>query len=277
MRIKSLLFTLGIFASLGAFGNARLLTTSGLSPRAEAQPGSIQGDLLLCAVPVVVGQTPVALGNAGHFRILSKAGISTTGTTAISGNIGVSPISSTAITGFGLMLDPSNQFSTSSLVTGQVLAPDYAPRTRRFLTSAVNDMESAYTDAAGRSLPDFTELGAGNVGGLTLAPGLYKWGTGVTIPAVGVTLSGSATDVWIFQIAGNLSVRNGAMVTLTGGAQASRVFWQVAGETTIGTTAQFRGIILCQTQIVMNTGATIYGRALAQTGVTLDANMFFAH
>jgi hypothetical protein len=107
---------------------------------------------------------------------------------------------------------------------------------------------------------------------MTIAPGLYKWGTGVLIPSNGVTLSGSSTDVWVFQIAQNLDVANGAIVTLSGGALPGNVFWQVAGQTILGTTSQFRGVILCRTQIVMHTGATLHGRALAQTAVTLEAN-----
>jgi hypothetical protein len=87
-----------------------------------------------------------------------------------------------------------------------------------------------------------------------------------------VSISGSASDVWIFQIAQNLTVANGAIVTLSGGAQASNIFWQVAGQVTLGTTAQMKGIILSQTLIAMNTGATLLGRALAQSEVTLDAN-----
>jgi hypothetical protein len=137
------------------------------------------------------------------------------------------------------------------------------------MTTAILDMQNAFTDAAGRTLPDATDLGAGNIDGMTLAPGLYKWGTGVTIP-IGVTLSGGANDVWIFQIAQDLTVGNGAIVTLSGGAQ--NIFWQVSGQVVLGTTSDFKGIILCQTQIALQTGATLLGRALAQTAVTLDAN-----
>jgi hypothetical protein len=140
------------------------------------------------------------------------------------------------------------------------------------MTTAVSDMETAYTDAAGRAIPDYTELYAGDVTGKTLTPGLYKWGTGVLVSAGGVTISGTASDVWIFQIAQDLTVANGAIVTLSGGAQAKNIFWQVAGQTTLGTTADMKGIILCQTAIVLNNGATLNGRALAQTEVTLDAN-----
>ena len=215
---------------------------------------------------------PVNLGTAGNFAILAKTGISTTGVTSITGDIGVSPIAATGITGFGLIMDASGTFSTSSLVTGKVYAADYADPTPTMLTTAVSDMESAYTDAAGRTTPDYTELYAGDVTGQTLTHGLYKWSSGVLVSAGGVTISGTASDVWIFQIAQNLELANGAIVTLSGGAKASNIFWQVAGQTTIGTTAAMKGIILCQTGIVMSSGATLNGRALAQTAVTLDGN-----
>jgi len=218
------------------------------------------------------GPAPVNLGTAGNFRILAKTGISTTGTTSVTGNIGVSPAAATSITGFGLIMDSSGTFSTSALVTGNVYAADYASPTPTMMTTAISDMETAYTDAAGRTNPDHTELGAGDITSMTLAPGLYKWSTGVLIGAAGVTLSGGPSDVWIFQIAQDLTVANGAIVTLSGGAQVTNIFWQVAGQVTLGTTSQFKGIILCQTLIEMNTGAKLEGRALAQTAVTLDSN-----
>ena len=217
------------------------------------------------------GPQAVGLGTSGNFVILAKTSVSTTGTTAVVGDIGLSPAAATFITGFGLTMDSTNVFATSSLVTGRVYAADYADPTPANLTTAISDMETAFTDAAGRTLPDFTELGAGDISGQTLVPGLYKWGTGVLITS-GVTLSGGANDVWIFQIAGDLTVSNGAIVTLSGGAQAGNIFWQVAGETTLGTTSDFKGIILCQTLIALNTGAVMNGRALAQTAVTLDTN-----
>ena len=228
----------------------------------------------IVASPLLVASqsyaSPVDLGTAGNFVILAKSGISTTVGTSVVGDIGVSPIAAIGITGFGLVLDASNTFSTSSLVIGKVYAADYAPPTPANMTTAVSDMETAYTDAAGRAA-DFTELGAGNIGGMTIGAGVYKWGTGVTIPT-DVTLSGGAGDVWIFQIAGTLDISSARMVILSGGAQANNIFWQVAGQTTLGTTSQFKGIILDQTAIVMNTGATLDGRALAQTAVTLDSN-----
>ena len=214
------------------------------------------------------GPAAVTLGTAGNYVILAKSGVSTTGTTAILGDVALSPAAASFLTGFALTTPTT--FSTSSLVTGHLFAANYAVPTPATLTTAVLDMQTAYTNAAGRTLPDFVNLGAGNVQGLNLVPGLYKWGTGVSIP-LAVTLTGSATDVWIFQVSGNLTVGNGAIVTLAGGAQASNIFWQVTGATTIGTTAQMKGVILSKTLISMNTGSSIVGRALAQTAVTLNA------
>jgi len=219
-------------------------------------------------------QSAVNLGTAGNFVILSKSGISTTGTTSIVGDIGVSPIAATGITGFGsLPLDSSGTFSTSSLVTGKIYSADYTAPTPTTMTTAIADMETAYTDASGRTLPDSTELGAGDISGMTLTPGLYKWGTGVIINN-GVTLNCQANSnaIFIFQIAQDLTVGNGAIVTLSGNCQPKNIFWQVGGQTTLGTTSDFKGIILSKTLIEMNTGATLNGRALAQTAVTLDAN-----
>ena len=226
----------------------------------------------IVSTAMAAGPTPVNLGTAGNFAILAKTGTSVTGTTAITGDIGVSPAAATYITGFGLIMDASGAFSTSSLVTGNVYAADYTDPTPTKMTTAIGDMGTAYTDAAGRLLPDHTELYTGDVTGKTLTPGLYNWSTGVLVSAGGVTISGTASDVWIFQIAGNLTVGNGAIVTLSGGALAKNIFWQVAGQVSLGTTADMKGIILCQTAIAMSTGATLSGRALAQTAVTLDAN-----
>jgi hypothetical protein len=219
-----------------------------------------------------VSPATVNLGTAGDFVILAKTGVSTTGVTAVTGDIGLSPAAATFITGFGLIMDASGTYSTSSLVTGKIYAADYTSPTPTKMTTAIGDMETAYTDAAGRTTPDFTELYTGDLTGKTLTRGLYKWGTSVTIGAGGVTISGTSSDVWIFQVAQNLEVANGAIITLSGGAQASNIFWQVAGQVVLGTTAQMKGILLSQTAIAMNTGASLNGRALAQTAVTLDAN-----
>jgi hypothetical protein len=214
---------------------------------------------------------PVDLGSAANFTILSKAGITNTGDSAIFGHLGVSPIASTAVTGFGLQLDSQGEFSTSSLVSGKIFAANYASPTPRMLTNAIGDMRDAYLDAAGRQNPRVTELGAGNIGGRTIRQGLYKWSSNVIIPD-DVILSGGADSVWIFQIAGTLALSAGKRIVLRDGAQAKNVFWQVGGATTIRTTAVFNGNILGRTKIVLMTGARLNGRALAHTAVTLDAN-----
>ena len=139
------------------------------------------------------------------------------------------------------------------------------------LTAAVGDLETAYNDAAGRTFPDFIDLGAGEIGGLTLAPGLYKWNTAVNI-STDVTLSGGPDEVWIFQIAGTLDQASAKNVTLANGAVAKNVFWATAGAVSLGTTAHFEGTILSQTMIAMKTGASTNGRPLAQTAVTLQQN-----
>ncbi len=222
-----------------------------------------------------LGPDPLMLGTAKNYVLLAKTGVSTTGTTTVVGDIGLSPSAASSLTGFSETLDATGTFSTAAQVTGNLFAADYSPPSPSKLTTAVLDMQTAYTDAAGRVLPDFTELGAGNIDGLTLVPGLYKWGTGVTVP-IGVTLSGGANDIWIFQIAQDLIIGNGAIVTLSGGAQAKNIFWQVAGQVTLGTTSDFKGILLSQTLIALNTGATMNGRAFAQTAITLDANAITA-
>jgi hypothetical protein len=107
---------------------------------------------------------------------------------------------------------------------------------------------------------------------MTLAPGLYKWGTGVSITN-DVTLNGGSNDVWIFQIAQGLTVASGKKVILSGGAQSKNIFWQVGSNAEIGTTAQFNGNILAKTAINLRTGASVNGRALAQTAVTLQSNV----
>ena len=222
----------------------------------------------------VAFRSPVDLGAAAPFVILTKTGVTNVPTSAITGNIGASPIAATAITGFSLIADSTNTFSTSSQVTGKVYAADYTSPTPANLTTAVSNMQTAYVDAAGRSIPDFTELGAGNISGKTLVPGLYKWGTGVLL-TTHVTLAGPADAVWIFQIAGNLTLGSGAKVLLSGGALARNIFWQVAGGVgvEIGTTAHMEGNILAKKAIHLRTGASLNGRALAQTAVTLAQNI----
>ena len=212
----------------------------------------------------------VDLGASGNYVILAKTAITNVPTSAITGDMGISPAAASYITGFAIV--KATGYATAAQVTGKIYAADMASPTGINLTTAVNNMLTAYTDAAGRPFPDFSELGTGNIGGKTLAPGLYKWTNSVTMPS-NVTIAGSATDVWIFQIAGNLNMSTSVLITLTGGALAKNIFWQVAGTVTLGASSHFEGIILSKTAITFQTGASINGRALAQTLVALDKNI----
>jgi hypothetical protein len=211
----------------------------------------------------------VNLGSAINYLILAKTAITNIATSSLTGDLGLSPAATSYIT--GLALTNATGFATSSQVTGSVFAADMVSPTPINLTTAVNNMITAYNDAAGRTSPDFVELYTGIIGGKTLTPGLYKWTNTVTIPS-DVTISGSATDVWIFQIAGNLTMSSAKNITLSGGAMAKNIFWQVAGQVTLGTTSHFEGIILSMTGITLQTGASMNGRALAQTAVVLSQN-----
>lgn len=211
----------------------------------------------------------VNLRTAGDYVLLAKTAINNNPTSAITGDIGLSPAATSYIT--GLPITNATGFATSAQVTGKIYAADMASPTSSNLTTAIGDMQTAYVDAAGRKTPDYLELASGNIGGKTLLPGLYKWTSSVSAPT-NLTISGGANDVWIFQISGDLSLSAGVQITLTGGAQAKNIFWQVAGTVTTGTTSHIEGVILSKTGITFNTGATLKGRALAQTAIILDGN-----
>lgn len=222
----------------------------------------------------------VNLGTAANFRVLAKSGISTSGTTLITGDIGVSPIDHTALTGFSQTMDGSNQFSTSVYVVGKLYAADYTSPTPTTLGTAVSNMAAAYTDATGRPVDNtnLTGIAAGqcvagtcDLTGLTLTPGVYTFsGPGNVVISGNVTLNGGASDVWIFQIPGTLDISSATKVLLTGGAVSANVFWAVAGATTLETTSTFEGNILeVGSVIAMQNGATLHGRALSQFAVTL--------
>jgi hypothetical protein len=224
--------------------------------------------------PVDIGSI-ANLGSAGSYVLLAKTGITNvTGSSITGGNVGLSPAAASYITGFTPMpIDPSGVYSTSSSVVapGKIYASDYTTPTPSNLTTAVLSMQTAYTDAAGRTPPDHLNLASGNLGGLTLTPGLYNWGNTVTIPT-DVTLAGGANDVWIFQITNDLDLSSAKSVILSGGAQAKNIFWQVAGQVTIHANAHFEGVILSKTAITLQTTASLHGRALAQSLIAIDNN-----
>jgi hypothetical protein len=216
---------------------------------------------------------PINLGTAANYAILAQAGIAgAPGSNTITGNIAVSPIDHTAITGFPLTPpDASAAFSTTPQVIGDVYAADYQPPTPATLTVAVVDMQAAYT--AGNALPPSSvNLNGGNIGGLNLAPGVYKWTTGVTIAGADLTLTGSPTDVWVFQVTGALALAAARNIILAGGAVASNVFWVVTGTTSTGVGSTFNGNILDATNIQIGSTGTVNGRLLSQTQVALQGS-----
>ncbi|MDB6113011.1 MAG: hypothetical protein JWR69_4761 [Pedosphaera sp.] len=200
------------------------------------------------------GELPVTLGSAGNYAVLSGQTVTSTGQSIILGNLGVSPGS--AVTGF-----------PPGMVIGRIdRANSAAALAQRALTTA-------YNDAAGRSTAPVAV--AGNLGGRTLAPGLYKSTSGLEISSGNLTLDakGNANAVFIFQMASTLTTTSGRKVILTGKAQAANVFWQVGSSATLGTTTVFKGNILALTSISLATGATLEGRALARNGsVTMQDN-----
>ena len=201
----------------------------------------------------------VILGSAATFRVLANSTVANTGPTSVDGDLGVYP--GTAVTGF-LTVDGGPGTVTGTIYEG--IPP--ADTAQADLTIAYND---AFTRPPGTSV-------SGNIGGLTLAPGVFTSSSSLAISSGDLTLTGmgDSTAVFIFQIGSALTVTSGRQVILTGGAQASNVFWQVGSSATLGTTSNFSGTIMALASITLETGATLHGRALASTGgVTLDSNV----
>ena len=190
--------------------------------------------LMVIAVAQPPTPAPVLLGSAGEFAILSKAGISTVPASAITGDIGVSPIAADAITGFSLIADASNTFSTSDQVTGKCYAADYSSPTPTKMTTAISDMETAYTDAAGRAISDSANLNvkAGRIAGETFKEGVYNWGSDIDV-AKDIYLEGNSDSLFLFQTTGNVIVGTGAKIVLladssgNGMISPANIVWQV--------------------------------------------------
>jgi hypothetical protein len=196
----------------------------------------------------------VALGAAGSFAILAGSTVTNTGPTILNGDLGVSP--GTAVTGF----PPGS-------VNGSIHAGDSDAALAKLA------LTTAYNDAAGRSTAPITV--AGNLGGMTLAPGLYKSGESLEISSGDLTLDakGDANGAFVFQMGSTLTTTVGRKIILSGGAKATNVYWQVGSSATLGVSSIFKGNILADQSITLETGATMEGRALTRIGaVTLDSN-----
>lgn len=278
------LIAAGILAGCGGGGDGGGSTNPGAAAAAAA---AAAGKTLTVGVGAGTGSGGSGAGPApvnllsvltNNFAILSKAGITNTGShgSSITGNIGASPITAAAMNNVFCSEITGTIYGVDAAYVGsgsQVCFMGNPPLANKTLVdNAVLDMGTAMADAAARA-PDYTELGAGAIGGMTLPPAVYKWGTGVSILS-DVFLAGGPNDVWIFQISGDITMASAKKVTLLGGALAKNIFWQVSGPTgvAIGTTAHFEGIILAAKAITVNTGASANSRFLAQTAVTLDAN-----
>jgi hypothetical protein len=215
------------------------------------------------------GPSPVNLGSAAHFTILSGAAITTTGGGIINGDVGASPITGAAIHLTQAQVNGTIYTVDAGGPPGSVIAP-------ALLDTAKSDLTTAMNEAAGRTpIPsgEYRNPGAGNIGGMTLIPGLYKFDSTASISGNDLTLEGGPNDVWIFQIAADLQVASEKRVMLAGGAQARNIFWQVGTDAVIGTFAVFKGTILAAQSITMNTSSSMEGRALAFTaGVVFNGD-----
>jgi hypothetical protein len=193
---------------------------------------------------------PVSLGTAAPFGVLASSTVTNTGPSVITGDVGLSP--GTSIIGF-----------PPGVINGVIHQTDAVA------AQAQLDLTTAYNTAA--SLTP-TRVGLAELSGLSLAPGVYAGGA-LALNGT-LTLAGAAESVWVFQAASTLITGSGSIVTITGGASACNVFWQVGSSATLGTSANFAGTIMASASITANTGATVAGRLLASSGaVTLDTNV----
>lgn len=245
MKIKKIVSTLAILSIVLIAGCKK--------DKDEATPSSSGGTNTQVIPLQTTSQSPVMLGVASTFAILAGSAISSTGATNITGDMGLSPGSS--IGGF---------------------PPGILVGTQHINTTVANqaklDLTAAYNDAAGRTATDIVTL-SGNIGGLTLTPGLYKSTSSLAISSGDVTFNamGNANAVFIIQIASTFTTTSGRKVILSGGAQASNIYWQVGTSATFGTTSVMKGNVLAMQAITFNTGASLDGKALARTSAVVMA------
>jgi hypothetical protein len=213
------------------------------------------------------------LGRLCDYAILSETGVTNTGALEITGNVGVSPIKASAITGMALKMDKSKEWSSSPMVTGKVMASDYSRGTTADdLAADVVSMEALHTEMS--SMPYTTKLTATSISGLVLTPGVYKYTGAITMAAsTKVTLTGGPDDVFVIQCTGALTLGANAVIELDGGVQAKNVFWTPSGAATFGANAKFQGVLLTGTAATYGAGAEHVGHIYAQTHVTMGAGV----
>jgi hypothetical protein len=233
-----------LIGALGAFAAVAVLLTSAAIGLSQAAP----------AAKATCGLTKVPLGTAANFRVLGASSVTNTGATVVKGNLGTSP--GTSVTGF-----PPGK------VAGTIHKNDTAA------AKAQADLGTAYTNATGRT--NCAKFVSGNVGGQTLGPGLYVANTSLAISSGNLTLDAQnhSLAVFIFKIGTTFTTTSGHGVILKNGANVSRIYWAVGSSATLGSTSVVYGNILAHVSISLATGATVHGRALANTGaVTLAGN-----
>ncbi len=214
---------------------------------------------------VAKGPAPVNLRTAAYFSIMTAAGITSAGSTTITGNIGTSPITGASITVACTELSAGEMFTDNAEPVNTCVSTDKGAS-----AIAIGDVGTAYTEAAAApaGVGPNLNIGAGTVTAQILIPGVYTWGTNVNLTG-DITLDGGANDVWIFQVSGTLDLAASKAIVLAGGALAKNVFWQASSTVTLNSGAVFKGNILAKTDIEMISGSHIDGRLLAQTEVRL--------
>ncbi|KJA23858.1 hypothetical protein HYPSUDRAFT_201000 [Hypholoma sublateritium FD-334 SS-4] len=211
-----------------------------------------------------VGPTPINLRSVGNFTIFAQTGVSTVPSSAITGNVGVSPSNGASLTGFSLTLASTGTSASSIQVVGSLFAADFKSPTPSQLTTAALDLQTAFNDGNSRLFPNSVNLLGGGLTAQTLSPGLYQWTTSVNV------ITSLTLTVWIFQVQGNLLFNAGALTTLAGGALSKNIFWVISGSVTLEAAALLEGVILGATNVALVTGASVNGRILAQTAVSLQ-------
>ncbi len=237
---------------LTAFAIASVILIGGCKKKTTASPSGTTSNPIVIPLQSTV-QSPIAMGAAANLAILAGSAVSNTGATVITGDLGLSP--GTSVGGF-----------PPGILNGTLHIND------AIATQAKMDLTAAYNNAAGRTATDIVTL-SGNIGGLTLTPGLYKSTSSLAISSGDLTFDakGNANAIFIIQIASSLTTTSGRKVFLAGGASASNIFWQVGSSATFGTTSAFKGTVMAMQSITFNTGATLNGRALARSGAIVMA------